>query len=167
MKHPLPLSLLGWGHVGSAWGGRLGFRNPRVRLQPGSMCWGPLRSVLLSGPWPGPYACDSARVAAAGPGWWAAGGPWALPHQNHALHHSVLLHQQGRVPLRAIQVIAQQAMRSRARHCRERESAAPVAPMPRRCTGFPVFSAKLGSPSHEPQPPLTPAQGPLSLYDVP
>lgn len=143
----------GMGTCGVSLGWEAGFGGRGSRLQPRLNVLGASRSVLLSGPWPSPYACDSARVAAAEARVVGSGRPWALAHQNHALHHSVLLHQQGRVLLQwAIQVVAQQAIG--VVPALPREKAAPVAPMPRRCTGFPMFSAKLGSPEPRTTAPL-------------
>lgn len=111
------------------------------------MCWGPLGlcSSLGLGLAPTPAILRGQRLQR--PGWRAAGGggPWVLAHQNHALHHSVLLHQQRRVPLqRPVQVIAQQAVGVML--ALPREKGVPVAPTPRRRTETPMFSARSGSP---------------------
>ena len=101
------------------------------------MCWGPLSlcSSLGLGLDPTPAILRGSRVAGSGP----------PAHQNHALHHSILLHQQRRVPLqRAVQVVAQQAVG--VMPALPREKGVPVAPMPRRHTEIPMFSARSGSP---------------------
>ena len=78
VKHPLPLQPPGMGTRGASLGWEAGFGGRGSRLQPQLNVLGASRSVLLSGPWPGPYACHSVRVAAAEAKVVAAGrpGPW-------------------------------------------------------------------------------------------
>lgn len=132
---------------GDAWGqpGVGGWvRGTRVQAAAPAQCAGGLSvcAALWALAWPLCLQfCEGSSCRGQGGG---SGSPWALAHQNHALHHSVLLHQQGRVPLqRAVQVIAQQAVG--VVPALPREKAVPVTPTPRRRAGILTFSARSGS----------------------
>ena len=160
VKHPLPLQPPGMGDTWGQPGVEGQAQGTRVPAAAPAHVLGAPQSVLLSGPRPGPYACDSARVAAA-EARVAGSGPPA--HQNHALNHSMLLHQQRRVPLqRAVQVVAQQAVG--VMPALPREKGVPVAPMPRRHTEIPMFSARSGSP--EPRTTAPPNTCPRALQPL-
>lgn len=115
MNVTCPFSLLGWGTHGV------------LGSSPSSVCWVTLGQSscslglsqggeimpqpLPSSPLSSSHICDSTGAEVAAAGWQAVDGKSLLAHQNHPLHHRVLLHHQGRVLLQgAVQVILQQAV---------------------------------------------------------